>query len=58
MESRIKKFKKKLKLNKNQLNYQTNLALITKLPSSTLKALRSFTGKGFQLTTDTNSKLN
>ena len=30
MESRIKTLKKNLKLNKNQLNYQNNLALITK----------------------------
>ena len=37
MESRIKNFFKKiLKLSKKQLNYQNNLALITKLPSSTL----------------------
>ena len=30
MESRIKNFKKKLKLSKKQLNYQNNLALKTK----------------------------
>ena len=34
MESRIKT-EKKFKLSKKQLNYQNNLALITKLPSST-----------------------
>ena len=36
MESRIKKLLQILKLSKKQLNYQNNLALITKLPSSTL----------------------
>ena len=35
MECRIKT-KKKIKLSKKQLNYQNNLALITKLPSLTL----------------------
>ena len=36
MESRKNLKKIKIKLSKKQLNYQNNLALITKLPSSTL----------------------
>ena len=36
MESRIKTKKNKIKLSKKKLNYQNNLALITKLPSLTL----------------------